>query len=130
MIISRIINPPSMILALVINAITQYLCIRGVNRLAALTSALTVTILLNVRKLLSLLLSVYLFGNHLPVGVLAGAVVVFLAGALYAWEGRRLYRRRLISSSSSSSSSSSFSSSARRLPGRTNPIIEKEERNE
>ncbi|KAA8573662.1 hypothetical protein EYC84_005243 [Monilinia fructicola] len=44
------------------NVLTQYACIRGVNLLAAASSALTVTIVLNVRKLISLLLSIWLFG--------------------------------------------------------------------
>ncbi len=81
-------NPPRLVLALAANAYTQYACIRGVNRLAARSSALTVTVVLNVRKLASLLLSVWLFGHRLAPGVAAGAAVVFAAGALYAWEGQ------------------------------------------
>lgn len=48
------------------------------------------TVALNVRKLVSLLLSIYLFGNSLSQGVLAGAVLVFLGGGLYGVEGARL----------------------------------------
>lgn len=69
------------------NALTQYLCIRGVNMLGARTSALGVSIVLNIRKLISLLASIWLFGNQLPVGVLGGAGIVFGSGALYAWDG-------------------------------------------
>jgi UDP-xylose/UDP-N-acetylglucosamine transporter B4 len=60
-----------------------------VNVLAAQTTALTVTIVLNIRKLVSLLGSIWLFGNELPLGVLVGAIVVFSAGALYARESAR-----------------------------------------
>ncbi len=81
-------------LALVVNALTQYACIRGVNKLAARTSALTVTIVLNIRKLVSLLLSIWLFGNRLPAGVLLGAAVVFASGALYGWEEQRRKQAR------------------------------------
>ncbi len=75
---------PSQIVFLAINVLTQYACIRGVNLLAAASSALTVTIVLNIRKLLSLLLSIWLFGNMLTPGTILGAVVVFSAGALYS----------------------------------------------
>ena len=86
--------PPRQIVALAANALTQYACIRGVNLLAARASALTVTIVLNIRKLVSLLLSIWLFSNQLANGVLAGATVVFASGALYAWESQRLGRRQ------------------------------------
>ncbi|KAL5606164.1 uncharacterized protein BROUX77_003357 [Berkeleyomyces rouxiae] len=82
---------PSQLVYLVANVLTQYACIRGVNLLAAASTALTVTIVLNIRKLVSLLLSIWLFGNRLAVGTLVGAVVVFGSGALYSLDsaGRR-----------------------------------------
>ncbi|KAK6198347.1 protein phosphatase 2A regulatory subunit cdc55 [Pestalotiopsis sp. IQ-011] len=75
---------PSQVVFLALNVLTQYACIRGVNLLAAVSSALTVTIVLNIRKLVSLLLSIWLFGNRLAPGTLAGAIVVFSAGGLYS----------------------------------------------
>ena len=75
---------PLQILYLLLNGLTQYVCIRGVNLLSARTSSLTVSIVLNIRKLVSLLLSIWLFGNRLSGGVLAGAALVFLGGGLYA----------------------------------------------
>ncbi|KAF6785371.1 amp deaminase [Colletotrichum sojae] len=79
---------PSQLAYLVTNVLTQYACIRGVNLLAAVSSALTVTIVLNIRKLVSLLLSIWLFGNRLAVGTLIGAMVVFGAGGLYSLDSR------------------------------------------
>ncbi|UNI15289.1 golgi uridine diphosphate-N- acetylglucosamine transporter [Purpureocillium takamizusanense] len=79
---------PSQLLYLATNVLTQYACIRGVNLLAAASSALTVTIVLNIRKLVSLLLSIWLFGNSLAQGTLLGAVVVFGSGALYTMGSR------------------------------------------
>ncbi|CAI7664207.1 unnamed protein product [Penicillium glandicola] len=81
---------PVQVAYLAMNALTQYLCIRGVHLLSAKSSSLTVTIFLNVRKLVSLLLSIYLFGNHLAGGVLVGATLVFIGGGLYGFEGARL----------------------------------------
>lgn len=80
---------PSQVTYLALNVLTQYACIRGVNLLAAESSALTVTIVLNIRKLVSLLLSIWLFGNRLTTGTLVGAVVVFSAGALYSLDSKK-----------------------------------------
>lgn len=85
---------PAGLAFLLLNISTQYLCIRGVHLLSATSSSLTVTIVLNVRKLVSLLLSIYLFGNQLSLGVLLGAVFVFGGGGLYGFEGARLRKRR------------------------------------
>ena len=57
--------------------------------LASAASALTVTIVLNVRKLVSLLLSIWLFGNRLSPGTLIGASIVFFAGGMYGLEGSK-----------------------------------------
>ncbi|KAK1598086.1 NST UDP-N-acetylglucosamine transporter [Colletotrichum navitas] len=82
------LHVPSQLAYLATNVLTQYACIRGVNLLAAVSSALTVTIVLNIRKLVSLLLSIWLFGNRLAVGTLLGAIVVFGAGGLYSLDSR------------------------------------------
>ncbi|KAL3456665.1 UAA transporter [Aspergillus heterothallicus] len=86
---------PVQVFYLLVNAVTQYWCIRGVHLLSAKSSSLTVTIVLNIRKLVSLLLSIRLFGNSLSYGVLMGAVLVFMGGALYGFEGARLRRATL-----------------------------------
>jgi UDP-xylose/UDP-N-acetylglucosamine transporter B4 len=83
------IHIPSQLAYLVLNVLTQYACIRGVNLLASAASALTVTIVLNVRKLISLLLSIWLFGNRLSPGTLVGAFIVFFAGGMYGLEGNK-----------------------------------------
>ncbi|KAL4783867.1 UAA transporter family-domain-containing protein [Aspergillus varians] len=86
---------PVQVFHLLLNALTQYWCIRGVHRLSAKSSSLTVTIVLNIRKLVSLLLSIRLFGNSLSQGVLVGAILVFAGGAIYGFEGARLRRAAL-----------------------------------
>lgn len=74
------------VIYLTANAITQLLCITGVNMLSANTSAVTVTIVLNIRKLVSFLLSIWIFGNQMGGLMKVGAAMVFGAGALYSWE--------------------------------------------
>jgi len=77
---------PSSLLHLGLNSITQLVCITGVNLLGARSSAVTVTIVLNVRKLVSFMLSIWIFGNPLSGLMIWGAVLVFGGGALYGWE--------------------------------------------
>ncbi|CRG89893.1 UDP-N-acetylglucosamine transporter YEA4 [Talaromyces islandicus] len=93
---SVLATTPNKIFFLVVNALTQYICIRGVYLLAAKSSSLTVTIILNIRKLVSLLLSIYIFGNLLSTGVLIGAGFVFLGGALYGVASARAKNNRVI----------------------------------
>ncbi|PGH08019.1 solute carrier family 35 (UDP-xylose/UDP-N-acetylglucosamine transporter), member B4 [Blastomyces parvus] len=86
------LQTPIKVVYLILNGLTQYVCIRGVHLLSAKSSSLTVTVVLNIRKLVSLILSVYVFGNVLVAGVLVGAVLVFAGGGLYGYEGARLRR--------------------------------------
>ncbi|KAL5116971.1 Dolichyl-phosphate-mannose--protein mannosyltransferase 4 [Pleosporales sp. CAS-2024a] len=74
------------VIYLTANAVTQLLCITGVNILSANTSAVTVTIVLNIRKLVSFMLSIWIFGNDMGGLMRFGAAMVFGAGALYGWE--------------------------------------------
>ena len=84
---------PKHVFNLALNAGTQFACIRGVNALSARTSALGVSIVLNVRKLVSLCVSLWLFGNKLPPGVLLGAAIVFGSTSIWAWEGQRIGKK-------------------------------------
>lgn len=77
---------PRSIFMLGLNSMAQLLCITGVNLLGAKSSAVTVTIVLNVRKLVSWILSIWLFGNPLSGKMILGAALVFGSGALYGWE--------------------------------------------
>ena len=86
---------PQGMLYLLINAVTQLVCISGVNLLSAKSSAVTVTIVLNIRKLVSFIFSTVLFGHQLSAKMVLGASIVFGSGALYGWETSwRLPRER------------------------------------
>lgn len=86
---------PSGILFLTINTLTQLACISGVNLLSSKTSAVTVTIVLNIRKLVSFIFSTILFGHMLSGKMILGSTIVFGSGALYGWETSwRLPRQR------------------------------------
>ena len=79
-------HTPQGILFLLINSITQLACISGVNLLSSKSSAVTVTIVLNIRKLVSFIFSTILFGHHLSNKMMIGSALVFGSGALYGWE--------------------------------------------
>lgn len=76
---------PKQTIYLFLNAFTQYICVRGVNNLAAHASALTVTVALNVRKFISLAISALAFGSTLSNQALLGAVLVFFGAFLYSF---------------------------------------------
>ena len=82
----RLANTPRGLLYLFANAIMQLACISGVNLLSAKSSAVTVTIVLNVRKLVSFILSTVLFGHALSAKMALGAALVFGSGAIYGFE--------------------------------------------
>lgn len=77
---------PKGILFLFTNAVTQLACISGVNLLSAKSSAVTVTIVLNIRKLVSFIMSTLIFGHDLGAKMVLGSALVFGSGALYGWE--------------------------------------------
>ena len=76
--------------ALLANTLTQLLCVAGVNRMTTRVPALTVTLVLVVRKAVSLVLSVVLFdGSDVAWGMLwSGAFLVFAGTVGYTISGR------------------------------------------
>lgn len=68
---------------LIINVMTQNICIRGVNILASYTNALTLSVILTVRKFISLLLSVMIYKSHLSHTSYIGVIIVFIGTLLY-----------------------------------------------
>lgn len=82
-------SPSAAMVMLLANALTQVACIGGVNRLSAQTTAVTVTVVLNVRKLVSFLLSCVIFGNKMSAMMAVGAGIVFVSGAVYGWDSSR-----------------------------------------
>ena len=67
-----------------LNILTQFLCVVGVNQMAVVSSALSVTVVLNLRKFTSLVLSYGLFGHMLDVGMALGSALVFGGALAYA----------------------------------------------
>ena len=85
---------PAFYLPLLLNALTQLLCVAGVNRLTARVSSLTVTLVLVVRKAVSLAISVTFFnkeGGKGRSGVMlwTGAAAVLAGTVLYTIGSRK-----------------------------------------
>ncbi|CAG8637909.1 9752_t:CDS:2, partial [Paraglomus brasilianum] len=71
-------------LYLFFNVLTQYVCISGVHRLNSRVTALTLNLVLNIRKFTSLCISVLYFDNDLTLGMAVGGVLVFVGTFLYS----------------------------------------------
>ena len=82
------INPPILIVYLFINVFTQLICVAGVNQLASASTALSVSIVLNLRKFVSLVLSLCVFGHQIDAGIVIGATLVFLGAGWYSQESQ------------------------------------------
>jgi UDP-xylose/UDP-N-acetylglucosamine transporter B4 len=80
---------PRQVTYLILNVLTQFFCVRGANMLAGNTTALTVSVVLLLRKFTSLLLSMYLFNNSLSLTGSFGAFLVFFGAFLYSYGSTR-----------------------------------------
>jgi len=87
---SIISSVPSAYVPLLLNTITQVICVAGVNRLTSKVSSLTVTLVLVVRKAVSLLISVSLFSATHEQGDNPHAMMMW-AGAFFVFAGTIWY---------------------------------------
>ncbi|KAF6714950.1 UDP-xylose and UDP-N-acetylglucosamine transporter [Oryzias melastigma] len=74
---------PIMWIYLLINVITQYVCIRGVFILTTECTSLTVTLVVTLRKFLSLIFSILYFQNPFTAWHWLGTFVVFVGTLIY-----------------------------------------------
>ena len=74
---------PEMWIYLLLNILTQYVCVSGVHRLSANASSLTLNLVLSLRKVLSLFLSVILFNNPFTSNHVIGALLVTFGTFFY-----------------------------------------------
>lgn len=69
---------------LFVNAISQVVCARGVNKLTSVGTALTITVVLLVRKFVSLIISSIIFGNTFNAWGIAGSLILVFGSIQYA----------------------------------------------
>ncbi|KAL4400676.1 Golgi uridine diphosphate-N-acetylglucosamine transporter [Malassezia pachydermatis] len=81
---------PSYYINLALNVLTQLICINGVNRLTSRVSSLSVSLILVVRKAVSLLISVVLLNRQSgSLGLWSGAFAVMAGTVGYAYGGMK-----------------------------------------
>ncbi|XP_006633343.1 UDP-xylose and UDP-N-acetylglucosamine transporter [Lepisosteus oculatus] len=74
---------PVMWIYLLMNVVTQYICIRGVFILTTECTSLTVTLVVTLRKFISLIISIIYFRNPFTAWHWIGTVVVFIGTLMY-----------------------------------------------
>lgn len=80
---------PTAYFPLLLNTLTQLLCASGVHRLTGKVSSLSVTLTLVVRKAVSLVISVLLYGGNGNVKMWAGAALVLAGTVGYSMGGEK-----------------------------------------
>jgi len=87
------ITLPAAYVPLLLNTLTQLLCVSGVHRLTTSVSSLTVTLVLVVRKAVSLVISVMVFGDGEDVNgrkaMWGGAALVLIGTIGYSIGSRK-----------------------------------------
>ncbi|VDN59330.1 unnamed protein product [Dracunculus medinensis] len=74
---------PRLWISLVALCISQWICVKNVYKLTSVTSPLNVTIVVTMRKFISLTLSILIFKNAFNMIHLVGALLVFIGSILY-----------------------------------------------
>lgn len=72
---------------LLMNVLTQYVCIAGVNRMTSVATSLTLNLVLNLRKFTSLIFSIIYFDNDFGFGAKMGSLLVFFGTLVYTRAG-------------------------------------------
>ena len=73
-------------------------CISGVQKASSLASAVTLNLILSLRKFTSLVLSVILFKNHFTFMHWVGSILVFLGTVCYSWPKKKSIKEKVKSS--------------------------------
>ncbi|KYR00528.1 hypothetical protein DLAC_02539 [Tieghemostelium lacteum] len=75
---------PTLWFYLLVNVITQYICIQGVFILTGKTSTLTCTLVISIRKFISIIISVIYFNNPFTPKLWLCTALVFLGSFIYS----------------------------------------------
>lgn len=76
---------PSLWLFLIFNVLTQYVCIMGVYSISALSNSLTLTLVITLRKFISILISTVWFDNDFTMVHWVSVVLVFGGSLLFTF---------------------------------------------
>lgn len=73
--------------------LTQYLCISSIFTLTTEVSSLTLTLIITIRKFLSLVFSIFYFNNPFTLGHWIGTLLVFIGTLMYTEVIFRLFEK-------------------------------------
>lgn len=79
---------------LAMNLLTQVVCVSGVNKLTSATSSVSTSVVLTVRKAISLCLSIWYFGSDWNYSLVFGAGIVFIGSLTYSTAGRSVVNKK------------------------------------
>lgn len=81
---------PSLWVSLALNVLSQLMCVTGVHRMTAMSSSLSLNVVLNLRKLVSLVISVVWFRNQVRWEMVVGCGLVFVGTFAYSRSPKRI----------------------------------------
>jgi len=82
-------------LYVVANTISQYICISSIQKLSSIISSVSLTLILNIRKFVSLLVSIILFKNNFPLWSWIGSIMVFSGVIWYSKITNKLKKQKI-----------------------------------
>jgi len=77
-------NVPKLFFYLLLNISTQYFCVSGVQRLSSLSTALTLNLVLTIRKMVSIIFSVLYFKQPVNMNFIIGTALAFSGTFIYS----------------------------------------------
>ncbi|KAJ2609369.1 golgi uridine diphosphate-N- acetylglucosamine transporter [Coemansia sp. RSA 1365] len=80
---------PALWYSLGVNVVSQLACASGVHQMTSMSTSLSLNVVLNLRKLISLILSVLLFRNPITPNMTLGCMLVFLGTFAYTQASRK-----------------------------------------
>ena len=86
---------PRMIVFLLGNILSQYVCARSIFQLSSHYSSLTITMLLTLRKFVSIIISVSFLGNIFTAWHWVGTVLVFAGTSIFSYDIQRVYIKKI-----------------------------------
>lgn len=81
---------PILVFYLILNVLTQFMCISSVYVLTTECTSLTVTLVLTLRKFLSLMFSILYFNNPFTIGHWIGTALVFTGTLIFTEVPQRI----------------------------------------
>lgn len=87
---------PLLLVFLILNVVTQFVCISNVYILTTECASLTVTLVITLRKFFSLLFSIIYFQNPFTIAHWLGTIMVFVGTLMFSEVHHKMIQKRKI----------------------------------